>query len=302
MRSPNRTHDRTSFFKYMTAEVAAIVLKNRTLRWSSPALFNDPFDVPRELILDLDYQDILQASARCFAQLIADPPEDTSKLSPKIRIIVDTVKKGIPLEVKRKMLEGLAEPEPVQARSGQAVEELRRIWRALIHDLRILCLTERPTHAAMWCHYAGNYSGVVLEFHCLDETDSALLTAERVTYPTEKPEIYTASGWAELIVLDQRAATEKMLHISTHTKAPDWSYENEWRVVSYKRPTESGDFSDYPFSEPELAALYLGPLISEADRDSLMTLMSAYPTAKVFRVSLGTSREFAIHQVGGFES
>lgn len=131
MRSPNRRHDRTSFFKYMTAEVAALVLKNRTLRWSSPVLFNDPFDVPRELILDLDYQDILRAAAKCFARLIDEPPEDTSRLSPKIRLIVETVKRGIPPEVKREILESLVEPEPLQTGSGRAVEELRQIWRAL---------------------------------------------------------------------------------------------------------------------------------------------------------------------------
>lgn len=300
MRSPYRKHDRSSFFKYMTAEVAGLVLKNRMLRWSSPVLFNDPFDVPRELIFDLDYQDIYRASAECFSRLIENPPENTSKLSPKIRQVVEMVKRGISPETKRLVLESLAEPGPLQSGSGQAIEDLRRMWRALIPDLRILCLTVRPTHAAMWCHYAGNYSGVVLEFHCLDETDSALLTAEQVTYPTEKPAIYTAEGWAELMVLDHRTATEKMLHIATYTKAPDWSYEDEWRIVSYKRPTDSGDYTDYPFHPRELAAIYLGPLVSESDQKSLVKLMSAYPSGKVFRVSLGASREFAIYQVGGF--
>jgi hypothetical protein len=281
MRSPHRKHDRSSFFKYMTAEVAALVLKNRTLRWSSPVLFNDPFDVPRELILDLDYQDILQASAKCFAHLIEEPPEDTSRLSPKVRLVVETVKRGIPPEVKREMLESIETPEPLQAGSGQAVEELRRIWRALIPDLRILCLTERPTHAAMWCHYAGNYSGAVLEFRCLDETDSALLTAERVIYPTEKPAIYTAEGWAELVVLDQRSATEKMLYIATHTKAPDWRYENEWRVVI-----------DFPTLFAEESALWVKTYTISASKvliqvqptaDLPEELVSAFPSNKIFR-------------------
>ncbi len=284
----------------MTAEVAALVLKNRTLRWSSPLLFNDPFDVPRELIVDLDYRDLLQASANCFSRLIENPPDDTTRLSPNIRPIIDTVKKGIPPETKRELLENLAEPEPLHSGVGQAVLELQRAWSALIPDLRILCLTERPTHTAMWCHYAGNYSGVVLEFHCLDVTGSAFLTPERVTYPTEKPAIYTADGWAELMVLDLETASEKMLHIATYTKAPDWSYEDEWRIVSYKRPSDSGHFTDYPFDPRELAAIYLGPLISASDLKSLGSLMSAYPLAKVFRMTLGASREFTIHQVGGF--
>jgi len=44
-RSSNRLHDRRSFFKYTSAATAKLVLNNRTLRWSSPSLFNDPFDI-----------------------------------------------------------------------------------------------------------------------------------------------------------------------------------------------------------------------------------------------------------------
>jgi hypothetical protein len=36
------------FFKYVTANTARTILENGTLRWSSPAMFNDPFDIRRE--------------------------------------------------------------------------------------------------------------------------------------------------------------------------------------------------------------------------------------------------------------
>ncbi len=51
---PNRRHDRRVFYKYVTAEVAKIILATRKLRWSSPLLFNDPFDVTQELRLNFD--------------------------------------------------------------------------------------------------------------------------------------------------------------------------------------------------------------------------------------------------------
>lgn len=37
-------HDKKFFYKYVTAEVAATTLRNRSLKYSSPVLFNDPFD------------------------------------------------------------------------------------------------------------------------------------------------------------------------------------------------------------------------------------------------------------------
>jgi hypothetical protein len=37
-------NDRRHFFKYTTAETAKLIISSRKLRWSSPLLFNDPFD------------------------------------------------------------------------------------------------------------------------------------------------------------------------------------------------------------------------------------------------------------------
>src|SRR6266481_7205780 len=47
-------HDRESFFKYMAPDTALKVLKSRSLRWSSPDCFNDPFDMGFDLHLNID--------------------------------------------------------------------------------------------------------------------------------------------------------------------------------------------------------------------------------------------------------
>lgn len=63
MQPITRTHNRAYFYKYMPAETAALVLKAGKLRWSSPLLFNDPFDVPRSLAGDMTATDIARAVA-----------------------------------------------------------------------------------------------------------------------------------------------------------------------------------------------------------------------------------------------
>src|SRR5687767_14020057 len=50
------SHSRNSFYKYMSAGTAKTVLGNNTLRWSSPALFNDPFDVQFDLHIEYDHE------------------------------------------------------------------------------------------------------------------------------------------------------------------------------------------------------------------------------------------------------
>ncbi len=54
---PNRPN---TFFKYMTAKVAKEVLVNHKLRWSSPRLFDDPFDVLRNFNLGFEIEEIIQ--------------------------------------------------------------------------------------------------------------------------------------------------------------------------------------------------------------------------------------------------
>ena len=293
MRSPNRRHDRSSFFKYMSAGTARAVLTNCSLRWSSPILFNDPFDVPRELSFGITPDEFVKASGRRMRDLIERPPEDTTHLLPKIGLIVEAVKKGIPTELKQKLLAGIEDVTSTHRPAGAAMDELRERWRTELPDHRILCLTENPRHVAMWHHYADKYQGVVLEFRCIDELDSAWLAAEQVSYPTVKPCVYTADGWAELMTLQPEAAIRTMLHAATYTKSPDWSYESEWRVASFKRPTDTGSFTAYGFHRQELGAVYFGPMIPPDDRLSLRIAAGAFPCARLWDVEIGMSREFS---------
>ena len=293
MRSPNRLHDRESFFKYMSASTARAVLTNRSLRWSSPILFNDPFDVPRELSFGITPDEFVKASARRMTHLISHPPEDTTQFSEMVRQIIEAVKRGISAELKTELLAGIDELVASQHPSGESMNELRDLWRAWLPDHRILCLTQSPAHAAMWHHYADKYRGVVLEFRCVDELDSAWLAAQPVTYPSSKPAVYTADGWAEIMTMQQEAAIKAILHSATYTKSPDWGYEAEWRIASFKHPTDTGDFSDYGFNRQELGALYFGPMISPDDRMSLRIAVGAFPAARLWDVAIEMNREFS---------
>ena len=299
MRSQNRVHDRDSFFKYVSAATALLILQRCTLRWSSPILFNDPFDVPRELSFGISSADIVRACSRRMASLIEEPPEDTSDLEPKVRLIVETVKRGITSELRAQLLAGLEDLSETHRPPGESMEEFRKMWRELLPNFRILCLTESPAHAAMWYHYADRYTGVVIELRCDDDLDSAWLAARPVSYAIGKPAVYTADGWAKYLTTDKMLALERMLHDATFTKSPDWSYEREWRITSFKGPRDTGPFTDYRLNPSEVAAVYLGPTTAPADKVALIAIAALYPGVRLFDVSIGMNREFAFIQVGG---
>lgn len=292
MHAASRRHNRQSFFKYMSAATARIVLASRKLRWSSPVLFNDPFDVPRELSFGVRPDEVAAAMQRKMKALIEHPPDDTSIFGPQLRLVLDTIKKGIPEELRAEMLSGVDDVATTQRPSGAAMDELRALWRELLPHHRILCLTESPGHAAMWYHYADGYRGVVLEFRCIDELDSAWLAAKPVTYPEEKPAVYTAEGWAELICLRRELSIQTMLDLATYTKSSDWSYEREWRIAAFKQPTDTGHFTDFAFSRHELGAIYFGPMIDPDERGALLIAANAYPQARLVGTQIGQSREF----------
>jgi hypothetical protein len=256
-----------------------------------------PSMYPGELSFGISSAEIAEALAKRVTSLIEHPPDDTSALEPRLRLIVDTVKRGISPEVRSKMIAELKKTSETNPPTGAGMEELRELWRSLIPNFRILCLTESPGHSAMWFHYADQYKGAVLEFDCNDELDSAWLAAQPVTYPATNPEIFEADGWAKLIMMPRELAIKTIFRVSEYTKSPDWSYENEWRLASYKRPDDTGLFTDYKFDPRELSSIYLGPLISPADKNSLIAVATNYPHLRVYEVTIGMSRTFLFNEI-----
>ena len=292
-----RTHNRKTFFKYTSAATARVILERGALRWSSPVLFNDPFDVPRELAFGVGSVDISKALGQRIAQLIATPPEDTSVLSVSARRIVEkaqAVRLSGTLPELIETASALYDPLEV---TGEGMTELRSQWRAWVPKLRILCLTESPAHIAMWYHYADKYRGAVLEVQCVDKYDSAWFAARKVMYPATKPAIYTADGWATLLTKENELATRELIMAGIFTKAQDWSYENEWRLMALSEGP--GYYTDHDFHPPELAGLYIGPDTAARDRQQLLRLVAGYPDARVVDVAIGMDRDLHFAPVDG---
>ena len=299
--SPTRKHNRDSFYKYVSLNTAKIILKNRTLRWSSPLEFNDPFDVPRELLYGVTPAEIKKETNNIFADLIKNPPENTEGLQPKIKSIVDAIKNSNAKGVKNKIVSAIQLEGVEEDLSSPALEGMRQFWRDLIPEFRILCLCESHKKASMWYHYAEKYKGVVIELSCSNKkVDSALLMAEPINYIESVPEISTALGWAQILFMPKKAMTEKLFKLATYTKTPDWEYEKEWRVTSFRRPRETGTFSDYSFNHKELKSIYLGPLMNIHERHELLHLARKFsPHTIIYETEIGMNRHFNFKQIAG---
>ena len=266
---------RQVFSKYTKASVAKTILATRRLRWSSPLLFNDPFDVTQELRLNFDEHGLNAAMTGRVAWLIehAEPATCNVKhpfFGPLIR---SAMRRGP--EARRRMAtelrEGVGGPTPGQA---AALKLLKDTWSAMVPTFRILCLSELNDVAPMWNHYADGYKGVVLEFFAVKDMDSAFQVARPVVYQ-DAPSIAEASAWVSCMLSEGETRWQDLFMEYLYVKTPSWSYEKEWRIpVPGRRPDDSELFGDYGFHPRELTGIYSGPRCPNGDRSDLLNLLS----------------------------
>ena len=62
-------HDRKYFYKYVTVETALLILQNRKLKYSSPVLFNDPFDTQTRIGFDCEESEVDEGTWRRDIQI-----------------------------------------------------------------------------------------------------------------------------------------------------------------------------------------------------------------------------------------
>ena len=286
MRSANRRHDVPLLSKYTTAATARAVLGNCTLRWSSPKLFNDPFDVPREMDLGFTFDDFRQAVVdRVGAYLEGDAvPGSEAGLSLLTALKSRReVRRSVLLEDLWGTLAMAAVPSLV------SMEQLRAAWHARVPGLRILCFSEVADSPAMWAHYADDHRGVVLQFESNDERDSCWLLARPVRYRVERPRLPTVDAWVRAFLGEEEIDWDEYLHDYYYVKAQEWVYEREYRCVSDKKMHEEGLYSDYVFHKEDLRGVVLGAHIPVADERAIRVLANLYPNAVVYRARIDQS-------------
>ena len=84
-------HDKDGFFKYYTADFAKLTLKNTSRKWSTPFLFNDPFDNQFDLYLEEPSDELVEKGLKQFHEIVTSPEplkdNQFGPLTPKLEFI-----------------------------------------------------------------------------------------------------------------------------------------------------------------------------------------------------------------------
>jgi hypothetical protein len=275
-RSPNRSHERRYFYKYVSPECAKRILETRTLRWSSPRLFNesnDPFDTSQELRIDFTTAELNSQLNEDWASLVERGTAGSVK-HPVLAMLGRILDSASPTE-RAAFANELRKESPMAApEQTEALNAIRQRWRDVVPTLRFLCLSELNDVASMWLHYADKYKGMVFEFEAIDEIDSCFLVARPVTYTDTTPSIADASAWARCLYGQRDETLERLMEEYQYTKATSWAYELEWRIASRARSGDAALFTDYSFHPRELSRVFFGSKCSHADKTDVLKLLS----------------------------
>jgi hypothetical protein len=210
-------------YKYVSPYLWSSILKEKRIRFSPPAAFNDPFE--------------MRAAYECLteaAEVEENLTEDHLKTSLKEwlheqytylpSVVVKLVLLGFVKALKRRV-----GPQGVEIActmiNGVTRGILDAFYQGLNENIGVLSLTEKPDDLLMWAHYAQNHKGFVIEFdgkheyfHRQDNPSDDFHYVRKVNYSIFRPNICLTPETATVMLL---------------TKSEDWKYEQEWRMLSW---------------------------------------------------------------------
>ncbi len=249
-----KTHNRDYFYKYVTADVAKIILDTLQVKCSSPLLFNDPFDSQIEIQHDVkDSEDLINRSTNAIHKLLQP-----------------FFKNRYPDKAQELVVNKMEDSKLVSAKKAfdRFYLEVNEMCLEFAKEDRIFCVSETKDNLLMWAHYSDEHKGAVIKFRCIPEKDTALCAAKPVIYSNTVPLLTIEDFFSKR----DRAIKEYLLNGILLTKSKDWEYEKEWREILLKQQNGQ-DYDLRGVFEDELDSIYLGCRMENKERKEIMDIV-----------------------------
>ena len=219
-------------YKYVTSSTAKKILEG-SIRFTQPGAFNDPF----ELLPQFNIPEGTEENIGQFSFCVVSP--------------------------RRKGLDRSHLPGDDRFRSDI---QARNIVADLNSNLGILCLSRNSDSLLMWGHYAGEYSGAVIEF---DEGHEFFNGLNPVKYQKRRP-VFNLSDFYDHPVPISDLCVKSIV----------WAYEKEVRLVRSIADLRDTDkvMSGYPVLTMDIPlecikSVYIGERMSISDQKELWNLV-----------------------------
>lgn len=284
-----RSHDRQNFFKYTSPDAAIAILENSSFKWSSPKIFNDPFDHQAGFELAMNKDDFMREFVSSSLKVIMDSESSLACIGTLKSVYASCrdgiANDGLSLEKLTQFVTHLAEEV-----YGNLQKDVHDRWNQKIIEMlcetHVFCVAESKCEIVMWSHYADEHKGVVFELNCIDEIDNNLLAATKVKYKKNCVPFPDAEKYAKHLTGENIINMVDLVWELATTKFEAWGYENEWRVrISTILDSEKKDFVYIPEDVKVFGAMYLGCRMDPEVRAKLLDLArKKFPDMKIYDV------------------
>lgn len=290
------TNDISSLVKFCTADSGLQMLSSQSLRWSSPHLFNDPFEASHHYATDITPATLLKGLSKEALAMLFGPKEPTGKDNRLIAAISrwrDEERFASEEEAEQVLKQLLSQ---VADRQQQSVDSFLADWRKFASSLRVSCFSDKPDNLACWQRYANNHNGIALR---LTAGEGCLLKdPRRLSYQNQPQQITSLKQQVDIAYGKQQAPSSDEFINTLLVKNKENSTEREWRCFGREavrlKPDDKAWYTDKPFATNELKAVYLGAASEQPFRDSVAALMKKqYPKSKIYQAQI-VSGEYAL--------
>ena len=193
----------TSLYRYTTAERAICVLTSMRIFFPKTVRFNDPFDCAIHFDPEITAAELIQSSFLTY--------QAQGHNWPSIKRILD---------------QWIQEDGTVKKEKREEMLRVAREFAEKNAEMGVLSLSETPLSPLMWAHYADMHRGVCLGFL---RNPANALGDDGITSPVSYSDIYPRVRFSEILKRDG-SIHQKLFF----TKAREWAYEREWRLLTDK--------------------------------------------------------------------
>lgn len=124
--------------------------------------------------------------------------------------------------------------------------------RVISEGVGVYCVSAKYDDILMWSHYADDHKGICLEF---DGEAELMAHAQKVKYSQKRVPIMAYYD-------DKETSMTKALL----TKSLQWAYEEEWRLINYKKGPGTVEFKPESLTGIVLGALASANTVAEVER------------------------------------
>lgn len=194
------------------------VLKNRSIRFSPPNAFNDPFEF-KPVISNIASDEYVNDYVKVNLGSIVE--SELSKIPKHVRDL-------IPSSKVQEFSESYFKNNPLQFNTlmDEAKDKLSTVLSLKFNELiGVLSLTEKPDNLLMWSHYAESHTGYCISFNSNHSFFNRKRSEKDEFYHLRKVEYLTHRPSKHLVDMN---GTDIFL-----LKSDVWEYEQEWRMCAF---------------------------------------------------------------------